>query len=328
MAAAIFCAVLVDRFGGQPPSVTPVVIALVAYVGGTSRAVRRWSASDVLLLGIPLIGLAVSRTVALSGAPHAVAVLWVWIFFVVAPFVAGWALANRSRLNAELAANVARLARDQKELSRLAAGAERARIARELHDVVAHGVSVMVIQTQAARHVLRDDPAAARAALSTVEQCGREALLDLRRMIGAFHRDDGNIQRGVVPGLGQLDRLVERAAVSGLDVELRVEGRPQALSPSLDLVAFRVVQEALTNAIKHAGPTSASIRVTFTGEILELLVSNEAPAPSWRPKRRTGGLGLIGMRERVSMYGGKLQTEHKRGGGYEVRAVLPVGVTA
>ena len=149
--------------------------------------------------------------------------------------------------------------------------------------------------------------------------------IDLRRMIGVLERSDFEVLGGSVPGLAQLGKLAERARASGLAVEVCLEGQPRPLPPALDLVSFRIVQEALTNAIKHAGPAEARVRVTFTDDDLVLEISDTGRSPSrWRQSPNAGGLGLVGMQERLSLYGGDLETGPRRGGGFEVRARLPL----
>lgn len=321
---AVAGAVVVDRLGGEQQIVLPVVLALDCYLIGLHSPERR-SLVDPLVLLLPLLAIATSPNVSLQGAPKTVAVLWVWGFFAALPFIAGRVVGTRVRMNSELRANAHHLEREQRERASLVSEQERARIARELHDVVAHSVSVMVIQTAAARRVGADDPTSAREALQAVETCGRDALIDLRRMIGVLERSDFEVLGGSLPGLAQLGKLAERARASGLVVELCVEGHSRPLPPALDLVSFRIVQEALTNAIKHAGPAQARVRVTFTDDDLELEISDTGRGPSrWRPSPNAGGLGLVGMQERLALYGGHLQTGPRRGGGFEVQARLPL----
>lgn len=251
-----------------------------------------------------------------------------WTSAVGVPFAVGRAVGSRAALTRELLANAERLEREQQERARHAAAEERNRIARELHDVVAHSVSVMVIQTQAARRVAAGDREAARAALGSVQSCGRDALTEMRRMIGVLRHGDEELAGAAAPSLSQLGALVARARAAGLPVELRIDGEARGLSPGLDLVAYRVVQEALTNAIKHAGPARALVRVTFTSGVLELEISDtgRGPAPADGDINATGQ-GLVGIRERLILYGGELQTGRARGGGFKVRARVPLPET-
>jgi signal transduction histidine kinase len=186
----------------------------------------------------------------------------------------------------------------------------------------------MVIQTQAARRVAAGDREAAWVALGSVQSCGRDALMEMRRMIGVLRHGDEELAGATAPALSQLGALVARARAAGLPVELRIDGEARDLSPGLDLVAFRVVQEALTNAIKHAGPARALVRVTFATGALELEISDtgRGRAPAGGDADDTGQ-GLVGMRERLVLYGGELQTGRARGGGFKVRARIPLPET-
>lgn len=252
-------------------------------------------------------------------------VLFTWALFIAAPYAAGRATASRGALARELRANAERLEREQEEQARRAAIEERTRIARELHDVIVHGVSVMVIQTQAARRVATADPDAARRALRSVQSCGRDALVEVRRMVGVLRHGDIALAGVTTPGLAQLGELASRARESGLPVELRLdEDRPE-LAPGVDLVAFRVVQEALTNAIKHAGPSRVVVSVRFVDGTLDLEVSDTGRGPAPQDELCAGvGHGLVGMRERLAIYGGELETGRRRGGGFRVKARIPI----
>lgn len=200
---------------------------------------------------------------------------------------------------------------------------------RELHDVIAHNVSVMVIQTSAARRVAHEDHDAARDAVQAVERSGREALVELRRIVGVVRCGPDELAGSPAPGLSRLDALVDRARAAGLPVELHVEGEHASLSPGLDLVAYRVVQEALTNAIKHAGPARARVNVSIDAQAIELEVSDTGTGPARGHDGEGSGHGLLGMSERVALYGGDLRAGQRTGGGFQVRARIPLdGVTA
>ena len=239
------------------------------------------------------------------------------------PFAVGRTLETRRALTSELEASAARLEDEHALRARRAASEERNRMARELHDVIAHSVSVMVIQTSGARRIARADLETAGAALRVVESSGRDALVELRRIVGVLHRGNDALAGSAAPGLSQLDALVDRARVAGLPVELHVDGQPQALSPGLDLVAYRVVQEALTNTIKHAGPARAHVNVSVGARGVELEVSDTGHGPTPRREDRGPGHGLVGMGERVRLYGGELHTGPRAGGGFEVCTRIP-----
>lgn len=198
---------------------------------------------------------------------------------------------------------------------------ERARIARELHDVVAHSVSVMVVQAQAGPRLL-GEPEQARGAFRAIEASGREALVELRRLLGILRTGDEQPVTAPQPGLGGLQSLVDQVRAAGLRVQLRVEGVPVQLPAGIDLSAYRIVQEALTNSLKHAGDAEAEVLVRYDDTALELEVVDNGSGGG------TGGdgsgHGLIGMRERVALYGGLLEAGARNGHGYAVRARLPL----
>jgi signal transduction histidine kinase len=198
---------------------------------------------------------------------------------------------------------------------------ERARIARELHDVIAHSVSVMVVQAGAARTLLIDDTAAAREALLAVERSGRQALEEMRRLLGILRRDQREAELLPQPGLDAAHVLVDQVRATGLPVALDVDGSPRPLAPGVDLSAYRILQEALTNTVKHANASSASVRLRFSPAAVEVEIEDDGRGPV---PNGNGGHGLIGMRERVELYGGELETGPREGGGFRVRARLPL----
>lgn len=202
--------------------------------------------------------------------------------------------------------------------------AERDRMARELHDILAHSLSVMVLQASGGREVLPFDPARARAALEQIEATGRQSLVEVRRLLGLM--EDGAARAGGThgPGLARLDELVGQVADAGVAVRVVVEGAPRALPPSVDLAAYRIVQEALTNVLKHAGPATATIRLDYQ-RFLTLEVIDDGHAPP--DGTATGGRGLLGMGERAQLVGGTCEAGRlpgSEGGGFRVAAVLPL----
>jgi signal transduction histidine kinase len=212
------------------------------------------------------------------------------------------------------------LAREQEERALTAVAEERNRIARELHDVVGHSVSVMTVQASAVRRLMRPDQEKERAALETVEAAGREALTEMRRMVGVLRSGDAPPDLAPPPTLDQLDRLVDNFRRAGLDVVLETEGERANVPPGLDLTAYRLVQEALTNTLRHARATRAVVRVGVCGDALVISVRDDGEGPNGTPP----GTGLLGMRERVAVYGGTLSTGAAQGGGFELRAELPL----
>ena len=214
-----------------------------------------------------------------------------------------------------------RAERERVERARLAVTEERTRIARELHDVVGHSVSVMTVQASAARRLLRPHQVKEREALLVVEQTGREALAEMRKMVGVLRRPEEAPALAPQPSLEHLDKLIEHTRERGLPVELRIEGTPEPLPAGIDLTAYRLVQEGLTNAIKHARAKHAEVLVRYGDGHVELTVTDDGTGDGGGD---SGGHGLVGMRERVSVYGGELEAGPLAEGGYRLRARLPV----
>ena len=299
-----------------------VVLLLGAYTAGSIPELPR-----------ALVGLALSWVlVALVAIATKEPVIGDFIFPSVFAFVAwaiGRAVRQRTLLAAELHEQALRADEDREEAAVRAVAEERRRIAREMHDVVAHSVSVMVVQAGGARRILEQDPERAVAAAAQIELTGRGALAEMRRLLSAFGADEAQAAREPQPGLDGLGDLVRRAEVAGLDVTLRVEGEPRPLPSGLDLAAYRVVQEGLTNTVKHAGPTRCEVAVRWGAEALELRVADAGPtAGSAHADLGGSGHGIIGMRERVQVFGGELRAGPRPGGGYELRAVLPLADAA
>jgi signal transduction histidine kinase len=238
------------------------------------------------------------------------------------PAVAAWLLGDNLRTRRaylrELEARAERLEREREENVRRAAAEEQARIARELHDVLAHNVSVMVVQAAAANDVFEAQPQRAREALQAIERTGRSALTELRRLLGSVRTPATEF--APQPGLAGLDVLVEGVRAAGLPVKLEVEGELDDLPTGLDLSAYRIVQEALTNAIRHADASLAEVRVRRTSDGVELEVVDDGVGPTGNGR----GQGLIGMRERASLVGGEVEAGPKPGGGFRVKAKLPL----
>jgi signal transduction histidine kinase len=245
-------------------------------------------------------------------------------------FGTAWILGDNVRTRrkyvAELEDKAVRLEAEREAQAQRAAVEERTRIARELHDVVAHSVSVMTVQAGAARRLLdrsKADPQA-REAMATVETTGREALAELRRVVGVLRADDESPGLDPQPGVADLPALVARAQEAGLAVDLTIEGEPRALPSGVDLSAYRIAQEALTNAFKHAGPAHADVRVCYGADALEVQVVDDGRGAAADPSPVGGGHGLVGMRERVALFDGELVAGPRPGGGYEVKARLPI----
>src|SRR5579884_815543 len=291
-------------------------IALNFHSLGRHTSGHKWTRGATVVFAYWLVGVVVISYSQPGGSVGAV--LGSWALVGGLPFAVG--------LTLELEASTARLAQAQADRARRAAVEERNRMARELHDVIAHNVSVMVLQTSGARGVANGDVEMARAALQVVEGAGRDALVELRRIIGVLHRGSDGLAGADPPGLAQLDVLVGRARAAGLPVEVHADGRLDALSPGLDLVAYRVVQEALTNAIKHAGDARTRVNVSVGAGYLELEVSDDGHGPTAVGENGAeSGHGLVGMSERVRLYGGELRAGPRTDkSGFEVGVRLPL----
>jgi signal transduction histidine kinase len=239
-------------------------------------------------------------------------------------WMAGRAVRSRSELTAELHEAAVRAGEARDHEATRAVTEERRRIAREMHDVVGHSVSMMVVQAGGARRILERDPARAIAAAELIEQTGREALAEMRSLLGVLHADDqGGPEYAPQPSLRELEALVERARAAGVPVDLTVDGAQRELPAGLDLAAYRVVQEALTNVVKHGGRAPTEVRVHYRADAVEVRIADRGDG-AVELRLDGGGHGLVGMTERVRMYGGKLHAGRRPGGGFEVHAVLPL----
>jgi signal transduction histidine kinase len=260
------------------------------------------------------------------------------IFFAVittVPFVLAWVLGDSIRTRrayfAQLEERATRLEKEREAQAKVAVAAERARIARELHDVVAHNVSVMVVQADGAAYVLDAAPDQAKQALETISSTGRQALAEMRRLLGVLRTGDARESGEYVPqpDVQQIEDLVEQVRSAGLTVDFKIEGTPRPLPSGVELTAYRIVQEALTNTRKHGGPEAgASVRLVYFDDGLGLLVEDDGRGSAHELYEDGGadgrGHGLIGMRERVGMVGGTLDAGPRPGGGFRISALLPL----
>jgi signal transduction histidine kinase len=246
--------------------------------------------------------------------------LFISLLFAIV-WLAGYAMSTKLTQARQAEERAARLEREREERARAAVAEERARIARELHDVVGHSVSVMTVQASGVRRLLRPEQEREREALLVVEQTGREALAEMRRLVGVLRRPEESPALAPQPSLEHLKKLVEQVRESGLAVDLKVEGKPEKLPASVDLAAYRLVQEGLTNTLKHADARRAEVLVRYGDGLVELVVADDGQGTGGGDG---GGHGLVGLRERVSVVGGELVAGPRPGGGYEIRARLPV----
>jgi signal transduction histidine kinase len=237
-------------------------------------------------------------------------------------WLAGYLLRLRRLRTDVLQERTLALEQEQEARARAAVADERARIARDLHDAVAHSMSVIVVQAGAERLALPEEAASTREVLRSIEETSRQALVEMRRLVEMLRKDDEELALAPQPSVAHLELLAQQLREAGLPVELRIEGEPRALPPGVDLSAYRIVQEALTNALKHAGPARARVTVKYAPDQLELEVCDDGAGTPTRVDG--GGHGLVGMRERVAVFGGVLEADRLLEGGYELRATLPL----
>jgi signal transduction histidine kinase len=300
---------------------TANMAVLVAMYGVASRRTLRWAlaAGAVVELGVLLSLLREDAPFELFPSASV---------FVITIWITGIYVNTRRRYVESLVERAERAELERDQQARIATAAERVRIARELHDVVAHNVSVMVVQADGAGFAIDSDPDQARRAVRIISTTGRQAMAEMRRLVGVLREDAGTEERySPQPGVAQLGDLVEQVRASGLPTDLTVSGTPRDLPAGEQLVIYRIVQEALTNTLKHGGPRArATVDVVYGDHEIELKVTDDgrgASAP-WAH----GGHGLIGMRERVAMYGGSVDAAARVGGGFLVVARLPVSRAA
>jgi signal transduction histidine kinase len=241
------------------------------------------------------------------------------VVFLIAAAVLGDSIGSRRAYVREIEEKADRLERERESEARRAAAEEQARIARELHDIVAHALSVIIVQAGAADDAFELDPARAREPIQAIDSAARAALADLRRVLGILQN---SAEYEPQPRLDQLDRLIDRVRATGLDISLEIEGSLRPLSAAVELSAFRIVQEALTNSLKHAGAEHVRVRIHY-GDKLELEIRDDGQGDG-SGGAGMGGNGLVGMRERVALLGGVLSAGPARGGGYRVAAEIPI----
>ena len=295
------------RWGGPQWVGYPVAIFCCLYALTVWTSSRRFAAGFAVVMATNLIGTVLPHSSMHKAVPFTVVESGVML------------LVRRVVGDRERRAQIAERERDV--AAREAVVEERSRIARELHDVIAHHVSMIVVQAGAERSVLSDANASTRDVLQTVEQSGRSALTEMRRLLGML-RGDANELLAPQPALGDVPRLVDQLRGAGLHVELSVDGDPRELPIGIELSAYRIVQEALTNALKHAGDARVTVHVGYGRDSLEIEISDDGTGA--RSPVSSGGHGLVGMRERVALYGGRLDADRRQNGGFAVRVVLPI----
>ncbi|HWI07408.1 MAG TPA: histidine kinase [Solirubrobacteraceae bacterium] len=323
--AVVFVPLLLMAAAGHALDSTYIMLVLLVAFAAVGSYCDRRRAVGGLLLGLTLLGVLLALEIAILSEPDEPSGFGDFVFvggIVSVVWVLALTVRERSAQASDLEERADRLEREREEQARAAVAEERARIARELHDVVAHSISVIAVQTGSVRRRLRHERPAEAAELSGIEDTARQALGEMRRMLGLLRTDDDGPALAPQPGIDQVPRLVDQLRETGLVVDLDVAGRSRPLPPGVDLAAYRIVQEALTNVLKHAGPARAQIGVVFGERELELQISDDGRGAG--AGTDGGGHGLVGMRERVSLYGGALEAAPRDGGGFMVRARLPI----
>lgn len=301
---------LVDPGGAYDTSSMFFVLLLACWAAGSLLDPRR--------AGIAFAAVLVTGWLVMLRGPG---VPWTEALWITLPLSGVFVLSVAAARRSEAVRHAEERARRSEAEAQRAVEQERARITRELHDVLAHSVSVMTVQASAVRRLLTPDQEREREALLTVEETGRQALAEMRRMLGIMRDDAEPAARAPQPGIGTLPQLLDQIRQSGLPVELTIEGEPVRLPAGVDLSAYRIVQEALTNTLRHAGPAHAWVAVRYGGEDVEIEVANDGSSES---DRDGAGHGLVGMRERVALCGGELVSGPRPGGGFRIAARLPV----
>jgi signal transduction histidine kinase len=326
------------RFPFAAPAATWLVCAALSFVdedlivngagilvAGMGAAVLLGTVRNASLSRLGLVIALASAAIVVRNGPRSTNddLISVPVMFALG-WLVGWSLRERTE-RTEAAEERARLAELEREAAaRVAVAEERGRIARELHDVVAHAVSVIVLQVGAVRHRMPESAAEDREALRNVEEAGRTALTEMRRLLAAMRDDDTELELAPTPGLDDLDRLVRDVRAAGLDVRLEVRGDRVDLPRGLDLSAYRIVQEALTNSLKHSGSDLAEVVVAYAPGELCLQVRDHGRRVDRVMAGADGGHGLVGIRERVKLFDGSLDAGPAPGGGFLVRARLPL----
>ncbi|MFH1775858.1 MAG: sensor histidine kinase [Chloroflexota bacterium] len=305
-----------------------LILALFSAGAYGNRRWRNWARSvsmAVVTVSLAHLVFFANTSFRMDAVLSQLLILLVNLFLFGAAWWVGDIMRTRRERELELKERTVQLEHEREENARRAVLSERVRIARELHDVVAHHVSVMGVQAGAARRILSRQPEKAQEALSIIETSSRQAVDELHRLLGFLRQGSQADGLAPQPGLRQIDVLVNEMGEAGLPVEVKIEGEERLLPPSVDLSAYRIVQEALTNTIKHAGPAKATVTVRYTAKAVELEILDDGRGPVLANGTELSGNGLVGMRERASLHGGEFEASRVSGGGFYVRAKLPLG---
>ena len=300
------------------PSFEPFAAMVIAVYSLGAHTSGRHARAGVTLLLI----LAVAAVASTAASGHSASGLLSPGFWLLAAWLVGWIIRGWRRRTQELELLTRELEAQRDLQAQAAVAVERGRIARELHDVVAHNVSMMVVQAGAAARVLEGAQPHVREALAAIADTGRATVDEMRTLLGVLRAGDDDARLAPQPGLADLERLIASVREAGLPVELEIEGEPLRLPQALDLSGYRIVQEALTNTLKHAGQARASVRICYRATGVELEIGDDGPGVG--TGAGSGGHGLVGIRERVAMLGGELELGPRPEGGFGVRARLPL----
>jgi signal transduction histidine kinase len=309
------CLVVLSCFEFQANVQSQMLVVATYTVGAYSSGRKRafsvgWVSAGLIIVAAVGIPDATSANILLSGA------------FYFAAYAIGSSMRNRRLLMQQLQQRAADAERERDEEAKRAVADERLRIAQELHDVVAHSMGVIAVQAGVGAHVIEKNPAEAKKSLEAIASTSRSTLTEIRRLLGVLRADEHGVYQPA-PGLIDLDRLVADLDGAGLPVTLTIDGARDDVPPGVDLTAYRIVQEALTNVLKHAGPAQATVAIDYLPGKIHLAIADNGRGVNGRASE--GGHGLVGMRERVGVYGGTLSAGPASGGGFRVVAELPYG---
>jgi signal transduction histidine kinase len=313
LVALVLAVVVIELSNLAAPALAETGAFLVGLMVSIYSA-GRYTRGRALVAGVALVVVAIPLAAIEPGDP----VAFTDIAFFAVLFGGPWAVGRYARHRGERE-RVLVVQRDVR--AREAVAEERTRIARELHDVVAHAISLIVLQARGGRRMLDEDLDETRRALDVIEHAGEQALGEMRRLLGLLRQGEPEPSLAPPPSLRRIDELVAGIRASGLPVEVVIEGEPAELPPGVDVSAYRIVQEGLTNALKHAGPAHARVTVTYAPDAVDLTIVDDGPGGS---VVNGGGYGLAGMRERVAIYGGRLESGARPEGGYALRVRLPL----
>lgn len=319
VAVTVSAAIAVRALIAEPLELLPSFLAALVAAYSVGIHARWWPSLLGIAAAVGAIEVAAARGAGGEASPDPVAAP----VFLLAIWAVGRVAGSRHDRARALARDAAERDRHREEEARAAVAAERHRIAFELHDVVSHSLALIVMQSAGAQGIMRSQPERAEQSLRAIERAGREGLTEMRRLLGLMGEDRDDAQRSPQPTIQSVQTLINGARQAGLHVRFEAEGEPRAVAPAVDLSAYRIVQEALTNAAKHAGRCQVAVALRWQPQMLELEITNDRAGAS-RDTGVTSGRGLIGMRERAALVGGDLDVGHRENGDFAVHARLPV----